>query len=215
MEITASSTGPAPWHGVRTGLFHSNSERNEMMNMALKTGMLSLFGFAAMQGAHAQQGGRITFQGIITSVTCMVATADRDKLVPMGLVDAHEFRKPGDARGRQGFSLRLEGCPDATDGQPRRASVRFSGLDINAQTSHLNLLQAGQGRAASGVEVRILNASGEKVLLASGPADQRSTSIALRGDRNRLDFSADYVAVTLPVTSGQADAAVNFEISYP
>lgn len=186
-----------------------------MMNMALKTGMLSLCGFAAMQGAHAQQGGRITFQGVITSTTCMLATADRDKQVPMGVVDTHEFRKPGDVRGRQNFSLRLEGCPDATDGQPRRASVRFSGLDINAHSNHLNLLQSGQGHTATGVEVRILNASGEKVLLASGPTDQRSTSIALRGGRNRLDFSADYVAVTLPVTSGRADAAVNFEISYP
>lgn len=186
-----------------------------MRKTALAMPGLFLAGMVAMSGACAQQGGRITFQGMITSPTCTVSTADQDKRVPMGAVSADEFNRLGDTRGRQRFSLRLEGCPSPAKDQPQRATVRFSGMDINAQTHHLHLMGRGQAGAASGVELRILNAAGEKVLLADSPTGQGATWVALNGSRSQLDFSAEYVAVALPVTSGNADAAVNFEISYP
>lgn len=194
---------------------HRNSERNEMTKQALTVPILFLTGVMAWSSACAQQGGRITFLGAIVSSTCTVSTADQDKIVPMGAIDAREFAKVGDIRGRQRFSLQLQGCGAPGGDQPQRASVRFSGMDINPHSSNLHLMHAGQTGTASGVEVRILNASGEKLALAASPSEQRATVIDLRSGRNSMDFAADYVAVALPVVGGRADAAINFEISYP
>ena len=186
-----------------------------MTHTALITPLLVLTGVMAWSNACAQQSGRIIFQGAIVSSTCTVSTADQNKIVPMGAIDAREFTKLGDARGQQRFSLRLDGCSAPGDDQPQRASISFRGMDINPQSSNLHLMQAGQIGTASGVEVRLLNASGEKLALAASPSEQRATIIKLHSGRNSLDFSADYVAVALPVMAGRADAAVNFEISYP
>lgn len=185
------------------------------MKVACKASIFCLAAMAAWSGARAQQGASISFQGAIVDETCTMAPTGGGQAIAMDSIQPAEFTRVGDARGRQRFSLALAGCAAPGQAVPRRASVRLLALDTRQPGEHLDLSNAGQTGAASGVQVRILSADGQKTLLASGAAKQAWTSVNVNDAASRLDYAVDYIAVALPVTSGKADAAVNLEITYP
>lgn len=185
-----------------------------MKKSAFKASAIFIAAMGAFGSANAQIA-KIDITGEITPNTCVLTSSDRNgKRVALGNVKPTDFANVGSTQGQQPFTLTLEGCSTGT-GQPTRASVRFSGSNINANTSNLNLIGVGSPGVAGGVQVRILNDDDTRVLLASANQGVTQYAVVTGGAPTILRFKADYTAISLPVTSGRANTAVDFEITYP
>lgn len=184
-----------------------------MKNFVLKASATFMVGMAVWGAAHAQQSGSISVGGTISPVTCKLTTSDLSKSISMGIINPSSLQSVGSTSTQKPFTLTLEGCSTPGNGHPSRASVKFSGANINTSTSNLNLIGAGTQGVASGLQARILNGNGNKVLLAA--ADQQVTPLDLVAGVNVMRFATDYIVMSTPVNPGRADTAVDFEITYP
>lgn len=185
------------------------------MTIAFKASIVCLAAMAACSGARSQQGGHIAFKGAIGDHACTMVVPDSGQALPMGSIEPAQFGRVGEAHGQQRFTLAMAGCATPGNGSPRRASVRLLALNTHQRGDHLNLADAGQADAASGVQLRILGADGTPALPAPGAAHPAPASVNLNDGASRLAYSVDYITTALPVTAGRAVAAVNVEITYP
>lgn len=186
-----------------------------MKKSAFKASAIFLAAMGAFGAANAQSA-KISFNGDITPTTCVLSQADtNNKTVELGNVKPTDFTQAGSTSGEKPFTLTLEGCSTPGNGHPSRASVQFSGTNINTNTNNLNLIGVGTTGVARGIQVRILNANSTKVLLGAANQNVVQQDIVGGGTPTVLPFTADYVAMTLPIGIGSANTAVDVKITYP
>ena len=178
----------------------------------IKLAALAVVG-ALSQGASAADG-TINFTGEIVDSPCSIAPSSQALVVPLGKISRTAFdgSTPGvSSIGKKStparFKIDLLGCGATAKG----ATVTFSGTgDINNATN-LAIANAGQVgvAAASGVAVELGDSTGAKIALGAASADY-----ILGVGNNSLNFQAAYVATTIAVTTGPANAVAQFTVAY-
>ncbi|WP_196319676.1 fimbrial protein [Burkholderia cepacia] len=127
--------------------------------------------------------------------------------VPMGEVGTWIFQSVGATSPQQKFQINLDNCTGNVTG----ASVTFTGNKDGSDPSLLALSDTtavGSGNMATNVAVQILDSTGKPLALYA-PAAQ-----SIRPGSNALKFSLRYKATNLPVTGGNANAVMYFDVNY-
>lgn len=168
-------------------------------------------GISAASGVFAADG-TITITGQIMDASCVInvngGTGDTSVVLPSVSKDA--LASDGATAGASNISMSLSGCPAA-------GNVRawFSPQNVDANTG--NLLNTASGTPADNVQVSILNNTGD-------PIDLRTNSnnplMAFVDDGSgvtgtaTLNYSAQYIAVGGPATSGQVETQLVYTLDY-
>lgn len=156
--------------------------------------------------AHATYGGRVNFEGQVVTGACAVSSNSTDFKVPMGQVRTASFAAVGDVSGSVPFKIELEECDTAI---ANTAQVAFMGTS-DAGNDLALAIGSGAG-TARGVGIYITDSTAT-VLQPDGAT--RSTPVTLVDGKNVLPFQARYVATSLPVAAGTANATATFNVFY-
>lgn len=147
--------------------------------------------------------GKVHFYGAVVNSSCSIDTQSFDQSVMMGQVRTGSFLGPGSWAEPVTFWIKLENCATSTS---ESASVTFNGL---ADLKDPQVFQAGFGSgAAKGVGIGIFDMRGNQVI----PDSQPLAKMPLIAGENTLLFTARYRSVSMPVTAGDASAAVTFSV---
>jgi major type 1 subunit fimbrin (pilin) len=147
--------------------------------------------------------GTIQFSGAIIDNGCTVTNSPGNPLtVSMKSYSTDTLNgAAGKTTSPQPFNIELTNCPTTT------ATLKFTGT---ADASNdLSLDPAATVAAATGVAVRILDASGQKVDI-----NQDIDLGTLTGGTDTFKFSAQYVSNAATVTAGDANATAQFILAY-
>ncbi|MEX2940246.1 fimbrial protein [Serratia fonticola] len=149
-------------------------------------------------------GGKVTFNGEVTSGACAVSGTDTDKIVTLDTVRAASFTaadQPGNAK--KAFELSLVDCDTATR---KTVQVTFSGQAIDG---HPNLLEntAGAG-SAKNVGLQLFGPDGAVLNLG-----ELSSKVNL-SEATTIPLSVDYMSTAASVTAGKVQSVANFQLTY-
>ena len=131
----------------------------------------------------------INLHGNVVDFSCTVNTADKDKTVDLGRWPTTQLLNAGDTTALVPFSLRLEGCPPASD---------------------TNLLALDDPAMAQTVAIELRNS--DRSRLALGEASP-TEEVDANGNVT-LNFFANYRALASGVRPGVAKADAIFMINY-
>lgn len=161
-------------------------------------------------------GGSVHFTGAIVDAACAVDTGSDGQTVKIGQYRAASLAKAGAASAKVPFTIKLTDCDlggSKTAGAYSKVSVTFSGATAEGNNKAL-AVKAAQGGAsipsAQNVGVEIFQKDTALTLDGTVPA---AADNLMTGD-NELNFSAAYVATADNATAGEADADVNFMLTY-
>ncbi len=155
--------------------------------------------------------GTINFSGKITSATCPIEIVNPESgavgnLVPLGAVDAGDFKGIGTEGGGRGFQMRItpsSSCsltPGKLDATVTFTSVQGGGGD------HYGIKPVAG--AATGVAVAIKDNTNTLVKHGTQSAIYPLNEL----EPTLMYFTALYIATAANVTAGPADADVNFRV---
>ncbi|MEN4700006.1 fimbrial protein [Pantoea agglomerans] len=161
-------------------------------------------------------GGSVHFTGAIVDAACAVDTGSDGQTVKLGQYRAANLAKAGAASAKVPFTIKLTDCDlggSKTAGAYSKVSVTFSGATAEGNNKAL-AVKAAQGGvsnpSAQNVGVEIFQKDTALTLDGTVPA---AADNLMTGD-NELNFSAAYVATADKATAGEADADVNFMLTY-
>ncbi|SUW63734.1 Type-1A pilin [Buttiauxella agrestis] len=161
---------------------------------------------AVLSAANAfAAAGQVNFTGEIIDAGCEVVNTVASPLaIDLGRVAKSEFTTLNLLSAATDFDIKLTNCPTTVS----TARITFDGTALNGDTSLLKLTDTAG--VATGVGVQLSDSAG--VL----PLRQASASYTLVSGStvNELPFTARYKAVDTNVTSGPANATVNFSVLY-
>lgn len=161
-----------------------------------------LFSIAPFSLAH---DGIVNISGTITDNTCTVSPDSKDFTVKMGNVPSKQFYQAGDGTRYEPFFIHLEKCGGAASG----VTVSFSGPKDN-RNSDLLAIPSGNGNA-SGMGIGIYNQ--DKSLIPIG-SNSIQTKLTPNQPSVSISFYARYIADGGVVTTGTANAAATFTLTY-
>ncbi|VTT34962.1 type-1 fimbrial protein [Klebsiella pneumoniae] len=165
--------------------------------------LLAVICGAAVSTANAADG-TINFNGEIIDAACTVSPASANQTVTLGQVSSSALATVNQRAAATSFQIDLTACPASVT----TASVKFDGTPYQGDTSALALTPLTG--AAIGVGIQIRTATGLVL-----PLYTASTATPLvQGATNTLRFDAAYVAKSVPVTAGPADAVATFSVIY-
>lgn len=149
-------------------------------------------------------GGKVTFNGEVTSGSCAVSGTDTDKIVTLDTVRATTFTaadQPGNAK--KAFELSLVDCDSATR---KTVQVTFNGQAIDG---HPNLLEntAGAG-SATNVGLQLFGPDGAALNLGE------SSSKVNLSEATTIPLSVDYMSTAASVSAGKVQSVANFQLTY-
>lgn len=148
--------------------------------------------------------GQVNFIGQIIDTGCdVVNTPSNPLLVTLGAVYNTAFQSPGDTAAATDFTLKLTGCPATVTS----AQVKFDGVADNGNNRILRLTQ--DTGVATGVGIQLSDTSNDVL-----PLYTASTAYPLVVGDNDLNFVARYVATSIPVGMGPANAVATFTLIY-
>ncbi|WP_439891988.1 fimbrial protein [Ralstonia sp. 25C] len=178
--------------------------------------------------AQAVTQSTVIFRGEVTSQTCSIDAADRDKVVTLPTVSTSALDVAGKAAGSQQFDIKVSNC-SALPVPPVAGSVETNG--IRAVAAHFettnwdsvtgNVLNAtGTGRAQN-VQVRLYNMNGmapaNQIRLGSTGLNAAGQYFPVTGtgvDRGAtMSYVASYYA-TAPSVAGTVDAVATYTLAY-
>ncbi|MCS3433413.1 fimbrial protein [Klebsiella sp. BIGb0407] len=158
---------------------------------------------AADPVAPAVNGGKITFNGEVTSGACAVSGSDTDKIVTLDTVKATTFKAANQlANAKKSFTISLLDCEDTVD----TVQISFNGQTV-ADNAGVLANTAGAG-SAQNVGLQLFNPDGTELkvgALSSKINLTKSTTIPL---------SVDYKSTGAAVTAGSVQSAANFMLTY-
>ncbi|WP_348959114.1 fimbrial protein [Enterobacter cloacae complex sp. Mu1197] len=166
-----------------------------------------------MASSVMAQDGTVNFTGKIIEAGCQVdSSVTNPQAVKMGEVAKTAFAAAGDTAATTKFSLVLSGCPADLLGKP--VSVKYDGTPDAANNEYLQLTNYGTAGIADGVAIQLLNADSSAL-----PLGTASKAVTIKGssaapESTKLDFFARYIATKAAVTGGDANASVNFTLTY-
>lgn len=143
--------------------------------------------------------GQIKFSGNIIDSGCTVTNSVSNPLeVNMGSYLKSAFSAAGDTTTAKPFQIQLTQCPNVA------ATLSFTGT-ANSESD----LALDSTATATGVAIRILDSGNAKVNI-----NQPHDLGVLNSGTNTFDYTAQYVSTAADVTSGTANATVEFDIAY-
>lgn len=177
------------------------------MSMKNKFALLSVVVASIICGsasAETVSGGKVTFNGEVTSGACAISGTDADKMVALDTVKASLFTAADQqANAKKPFTISLVECAiDTLD----TVQISFSGQTVEGNP---NLLanNAGVG-SATNVGLQLFNQDGS----ALNPG-ALSSEINLT-ETTTIPLSVDYVSTGASVTAGKVQSVANFMLTY-
>lgn len=153
-------------------------------------------------GSAQASDGTVKFKGNIVDTACKVDTASADQTVNLGDVAASSFAAAGDTSTAQKFEIKLTECPEGT------VAVVFGGPSVTD-----DLLSLDSGMTATGVAIRINNASDYSQVKMNDTAAAKRVTVADDGTAT-LGYIGQYQATAATVTAGTADGTSQFTVLY-
>ncbi|MEQ4625806.1 fimbrial protein [Providencia manganoxydans] len=162
--------------------------------------------FAGNQHFTIIDGGTVHLRGALVAPACTVASGSRSLTVEMGQLRSNQFGESGSDALPVPFSLRLTDCEPITS---QNVGISFWG-QVDTQNPHV--LKVTEGiNAAKGVGVALFTEDGQPIIINS----HTPTTFPLQKGDNILKFVAKYRATAQQITSGNAEAATWFSVTYP
>jgi len=149
-------------------------------------------------------GGKVTFNGEVTSGACAVSGTDTDKIVTLDTVRAATFTAANQlGNAKKAFDLSLVDCDSATR---ETVQVTFSGQAVDGNP---NLLEntAGAG-AAKNVGLQLFGPDGAALNLG-----ELSSKVNLN-ETTTIPLSVDYMSTAASVNAGKVQSVANFQLTY-
>lgn len=171
---------------------------------ALVCGTAYAEGEAATPSPVTVDGGKITFEGKVTSGACAIKSGDTAKIVTLDTVKADTFTAADQlANAKKPFDITLENCNTDTI---KTVQVTFNGQTVEGKPGVL-ANTAGVG-SAQNVGLQIFNSDGSALNIGD-----LSSKIALTGTTT-IPLSVDYKSTGAKVTAGSVQSAANFTLTY-
>lgn len=149
-------------------------------------------------------GGKVTFNGEVTSGACAVSGEDTDKVVTLDTVRSTAFTAANQlGNAKKAFDLNLVDCDNSIR---ETVQVTFSGQAIDGNP---NLLAntAGAG-SAQNVGLQLYGPDGAALNLG-----ELSSKVNLAGTAT-IPLSVDYMSTGAAVTAGKVQSVANFQLTY-
>ena len=196
--------------------FNLTKQKGNNMNISKKAIVLSIAALSICNSALAEDGeliplasqtvngGKITFNGEVTSGACAVSGSDTDKIVILDTVRAASFTAADQlGNAKKSFDINLIDCDTSVR---KSVQITFNGQTVNGKP---NLLQntAGAG-AAQNIGLQLFGPDGTDLdigKLSSNVNLTNSTTIPL---------SVDYKSTGAIVTAGKVQSIANFQLTY-
>ena len=181
------------------------------MNMNKKITLLSVVVAAMVCGSAMAaaapttvNGGKITFNGEVSSGACAVSGADTDKIVTLDTVKVSKFAAADQlANAKKPFTISLLDC--ATD-TAKTVQITFSGQTVEGKPGVLENT-AGAG-AATNVGLQLFNPDGSALAVGT------LSSTVNVNNTTTIPLSVDYRSTGAAVTAGKVQSAANFTLTY-
>jgi len=176
---------------------------------------LALASIALAAPALAMAAGKITFKGKVIEQTCSVTVEGTESpTVDLPTVSKKQLVDDKTA-GLTPFTVKVSGCEAGKT--ELKINTVFSGGLINPETGNLSNIVAADA-AAENVEVQLLSdASGAEDSVIELTSVTSVPGLALPSDGTTTsasrEFAARYYAAG-PVTAGDVQAVVNYDITY-
>lgn len=149
-------------------------------------------------------GGKITFNGEVTSGACAVSGSDTDKIVTLDTVKASNFTATDQlANAKKSFTISLLDCDLDTY---KSVQISFNGQTVDGKPGVL-ANTAGAG-SAQNVGLQLFNPDGTALNVG-----ELSSKVALN-DSTSIPLSVDYKSTGAAVTAGKVQSAANFMLTY-
>lgn len=149
-------------------------------------------------------GGKITFNGEVTSGACAVSGSDADKIVTLDTVKSSTFTAADQlANASKPFTINLLDCDTSTR---QTVQISFNGQTVSGNPSLL-LNTAGAG-SAQNVGLQLFNPDGSAL-----DVGVLSSSVNL-ADTTAIPLSVDYKSTAADVTAGKVQSVANFLLTY-
>lgn len=158
----------------------------------------------AAQTPLTVSGGKVTFNGEVTSGACAVSGTDTDKVVTLDTVRAATFTAANQlGNAKKAFELNLVDCDTSIR---ETVQVSFNGQSIDGNP---NLLEntAGAG-SAQNVGLQLFGPDGAALNLG-----EMSSTVNLN-NTTTIPLSVDYMSTAAAVTAGKVQSVANFQLTY-
>lgn len=165
--------------------------------------------------AMIDQEGVIHLSGYIYSATCELDINNqgpKDVGVNMGRYPTSSFSKIGDEVGGNGgfgqIKVSLKNCPSTGD-----LAVSFNGSTLAGNNEILNLDNAATGDTAQGLGIHVYSENDLNKPLNLDGSEAVKTEVTNSAEHEE-GFVARYVSTAENVASGEANATLNFRVTY-
>lgn len=179
-----------------------------MTRMLRRSALLSLLVATALPAAHAYDG-QISFTGQITSSTCILASADKEKSVKLPTVSTNALNTKQSWAGQTPFDIEVHNCP--TD----KIAIYFEPA-LNDQHADGSLKNTVTENGANNVALRLRNDKGELMSLNKSFDEQKGSQVVqVNGDSAwKARYSVEYYSADGGATAGGVSANTYFTIVY-
>lgn len=188
-----------------------------MNKTLLSAALVAAFGLTAIGNAAAADG-KITFNGMITDVTCTVKGGEgtdggaQNFTVTLPTVSVTALNAADKVAGETPFTVILGGSGEANCTNGKVAYLRFEPLSspVDAATGRL-INQAAGG--ATKVQVELLNKGKAPINLYTG-ANADGSKETISGNTATLQYGAQYHATGGASTAGAVSTFANYSVVY-
>lgn len=154
--------------------------------------------------AETVNGGKITFNGEVTSGACAVTGSDTDKIVALDTVRAKTFTAADQlGNAKKSFDITLVDCDNTT---LKLVQISFNGQTVDG-TPNLLANTAGAG-SAQNVGLQLFGPDGAELNIG-----EFSSEINL-ADSTIIPLSVDYKSTSADVVAGKVQSVANFQLDY-
>lgn len=154
--------------------------------------------------------GTITFNGNLQTTTCAVTAASASLTVGLPTLAASTFTALKPSAGQTNFSIAVSGCPTGA-GAPTSFTTFFeAGPTVNLANGYLK-----NTGTATGVELRLLNASNSAVIDLSKPAGSQNVaaaSLPAGTGAGQANFWVEYYGTS--ATAGSVTSNITYSVIY-
>ena len=176
---------------------------------SLATAAVAASAFTMTSAAHAADGV-ITFSGNLVAAGCDVSVngSGSSNTVALPSITTDQLDTAGDTAGPTPFTIAISNCNAGLT----TVSTYFEPGGTVSTTG--NYLANQNGAGATGVHIRLLNASGGVVNLAGAHTAQNAGTATVTGGAAIQRFTAVYYTPAGGATAGALSTSVNYSIIY-
>lgn len=174
-----------------------------IMSFSVSTGI----SYAADE-AQVINGGTVHFTGEMINSACTVSTSSANKTVDLGQYRTGSFTAKDQTSSNVRFNIELTNCDIST---LKTASIAFTGIADATNNNLLSVNSGGNGTAASGVGIEILDSTMHTI-----PPNGTVHSVArtLSQNNTTIPLIVRYKSTANEVTVGAANADATFVLKY-